>query len=514
MSRTPFPRNTKYDAYWSESTRPSVFGRYVRDARTEADIESANYRDIMARRHVPSRLRAVKLLAKTQPYKLREGKEVPWYDWGDWLRLEAIKGGGAYGLAFSLAYGGRVQQALEEILDQGSAKVFAKRPAPGQTVVVKISQDSSRDPGVISQDGADVRRVLGLNDEFKQSCVREAVLHRYLDGAGCVTLRGTRNAVCVDRVVPDFFWSAMVVDLMSGRRHYVTVMSQAPGAPVRGMRQRYSAQVFLAVERAIASLWIHGVVHADFHDQNMFYDAASGRVTVIDFGFGLRLPAAVSARIRETIPGAIAAGVSTLGELWQPASRSKFGLDIQAYANRVQATRTGLKTVWYNPESRALRVLYAMLPDAERARVPALRQDLWGRPPAPTTPPPQLPPLRVCSGMRRFSQACRDAAARMRRSPSAVVAGPGGSTTTANSTPMAWSPVRRSPSLPAGTPMAWSPYGGGLRQQSQPQRVAFVKDLLHRVGVRGGVAKVRDVARRRCAEIGKRFDQRTQQCVA
>ena len=119
------------------------------------------------------------------------------------------------------------------------------------------------------------------------------------------------------------------------------------------------------------------MVHGDFHTDNVFYDPATRKVTIIDFGFAVVLPSSTTARVRVAMAEGVRAGVRSLGELWREASRSRIGTGLQAYVNRVVHTRLGTK--WYNPDGGALLRLYFRMSSAERAKVPALRARYWGQ---------------------------------------------------------------------------------------------------------------------------------------
>jgi hypothetical protein len=136
-----------------------------------------------------------------------------------------------------------------------------------------------------------------------------------------------------------------------------------------------TAAVYVAVERAVALMWLYGITHSDFHEGNQMYDERSGKVTVIDFGQAVKLSDELTRRVREVTVRAIQGGVRSLGELWLPASKSRYGLDIQAFSNRVRYTRN--RATWYNPDGHALMQLYSRMSSAQRALVPELRRKVW-----------------------------------------------------------------------------------------------------------------------------------------
>ena len=214
----------------------------------------------------------------------------------------------------------------------------------------------------------------------------ESVVHTRLKASPCLTLKGLRP-VCVAKYVPRFFLSGQVVDEVTRTRHYVSLMNVARGVPLDkiinkdGTKRYIRLKQYLAVERAICALWLHGYVHADFHGGNIMLDPRSNGVTIIDFGFGTQLPPNMVNDVRTKVVEAIRAGVRSLGEVWQPSSKSRFGTDMQEYVNRVQYGRMGQPKPgkgWYNPDGHAMMMMYSRLSTQDREKLPEARRRLWG----------------------------------------------------------------------------------------------------------------------------------------
>ena len=286
--------------------------------------------------------------------------------WANWLGT-AI-GQGAYGVAFRCQVNSpAVYNALELVRAASTFWVEYRPVKVGTQVVVKVTRDESRSPtGGVGQ---------GTLDEFALENIKEATLHKHLDEARCLNLWGMAP-LCVSKYVPDLYWAGLVVNQATGRRCYVTVMGVAPGIPVGKFlsgKRSLDAETFLRIERAAAALWSQGVVHADLHKDNMMYDAATKKLTIIDFGFGVLLPPDYTAALRLQLNKAVRDGVRSLGELW--TSTAALGIGIQNYVNRVQR---GRGVPWYNPDGHAAMMLYKRLPPSERLKVAAMRRNLWG----------------------------------------------------------------------------------------------------------------------------------------
>lgn len=302
------------------------------------------------------------------------GRGLVWMPWLLSVRPRPV-GGGAFGKAFELVYAGEVARFLERARQTATFVVDHKQPAAGTRVILKVAADP--------YEGQKIHRQ-GQVDRFSRDSVRESSWHKALDTMPCLKLSGLARGVCTAQHVPDFYWSGMVVDTYTGRRFYITLMGLAPGQPVQTMfAKSMPPEVYVAVERAVVMMWLYGVAHTDFHKGNVMWDTAGRRATIIDFGQGIKLSDALVARLRQTVPKAVAIGVRSLGELWYPPSKSGYGLGIQEYANRVRVTREAndgrtARGMWYNPDGHALMQMYKLVPRASRSRIAVLRRAAWG----------------------------------------------------------------------------------------------------------------------------------------
>lgn len=364
----------------------------------------------------------VPLLASTRVG--RKGKPV---DWAAWLGKPLSSG--AYGTTFRLRYAPNMATLLDQMKRAAAFLIEHRRPAPGSYVVLKVAADQG-------ESGRPPFHSLGRVDEFARESVMESSWHRALNNGACARLPGLAKGVCPSDNVPDLYWSGMVADALQGRRFYVTLMGLAPGVTlgefvngkvVNGRRvapQPLPASLYLAVERAVAMVWTHGIAHTDFHWDNVLVDPATERVTIIDFGQAVGLSPALVSQVRQTLPRAVEAGVRSLGELWQAAGTSAYGVDIKRYTNQVRAGRYGIRrgqATWYNPDGNSLMQLYRKMSAAQRAAVPSMRRTLWGAPGSreplrPTQPSARSASSTVTKAAAKAAERSRKASNRARRS--------------------------------------------------------------------------------------------------
>lgn len=337
--------------------------------------------------HLPDVDRALKAPRGGDPVALRRGR-----GWETWLG-RSIKSG-AYGSAFRLTYDGEVKRRLDAAR-QAASFLLEQTPVPaGARIVVKVARGVYDQGQAVPQTTADL---------FAKESVRESSWHRHLAASGCARVPGAALGVCPQAHVPAFHWAGMVNDALTGKRFYVTVMGVAPGITVDEYvaRRRMTAPLYLAIEHAVVSMWLAGVAHSDFHQGNQLYEPASGTLTIIDFGMSMRLSDALVAQLRAALAPAIAQGVRSLGELWRTPEKSKVGLGVQAYANRLMYTRERQRQralagrgrrvqvntdLWYNPDGHALRQMFNQLSAKDREEVPVRRRLVWGVGPVAAAP--------------------------------------------------------------------------------------------------------------------------------
>lgn len=250
-------------------------------------------------------------------------------------------GEGAYGAAYGLRVTAAAADFFARLLVDGRHRVKRKIPRAFASVVVKVAKGQG-DPA-----------------RFVDDSVREAGVHKYLSTACSKVCK----KVCAP--VPEFYFSAMGSD-----GTYYTVMGVADGGPLaNAIRAGLTAELYVRVERATVSLWLSGVLHADFHAENAFV-GPDGTVTVIDFGFAVLMPPALRKKVEAAVARHVRAGSRTLAEAWDETG-------LTGFADRVHHARDS-RVEWYNPDNKALKDLYNRLSPADAARVPDLRRAAWG----------------------------------------------------------------------------------------------------------------------------------------
>ena len=190
-----------------------------------------------------------------------------------------------------------------------------------------------------------------------KECLTEARLHDWLQQQ-CSTVQG--HKVCAADVIPKFFFGGMVeiylapaqkhwhvmkheaLKSVANRRIFVQVISLARGIPVDDIpKDKLSSKQYVAMEKAIETLWLCGVVHLDFHSNNVLIDTATNKVTILDFGFAQLLPKTTLSKVRQSHPSRTSAD-----DIWY-----KDGLD--AYGKT--ATKLSKEVEWFNPNGKFMR---------------------------------------------------------------------------------------------------------------------------------------------------------------
>ena len=342
---------------------------------------------------------------------LRVAQQSTAWSWAP-LRAEIV-GSGSYGTAFRAAADRPTLNAMKAGM---SRLLFSSMPDAGRTIIIKTGR--------------------AQNDTRVQQSVREAAAHKSLWAAPCPRIPGATRPPCPGEYVPRFYFAGVA----SGAEfapEFVNVMDLAPGVPLEKYlaRRPMTPELYVKLERALAAIWAAGYVHNDAHKGNLMYDARTGRVSVIDFGFVVRLSAGMATAVRDAIARGLASDdTRSLGELWRSGARSAIGVDLTAYANRVMATRNPWMD-FYTPDGNSLMRWYNLLSDAQRAEVPALRRRAWGvggsvspvSTPSPTSRLAAAAAVPLPQGRRSASRsASRSAAARSAAARSAVAAAAAG----------------------------------------------------------------------------------------
>lgn len=270
-------------------------------------------------------------------------------------------GKGAVGTVFRATVRGRLRALLEEFRMRSVSWVEHSIPREGTDVCVKVEElEPHRD----------------MLRGFRRKAVMEATWHVHLLSARAVTLPGCAKPILAADFIPYFYWMGVMPDAHAGHAFSVTVMSCAPGMQVQSQKHILTADAYVRIEQAVASLWLNGIAHGDLHMNNVLYDPRTKHATVIDFGMAVALGTKLRDAVREKVALGIHQGVRSLGEVWLPASSSNpLGANVQAFVDRVMSKRG---YTWIYPDGHALMALYGRVPRGERAAIPHLRHKLWG----------------------------------------------------------------------------------------------------------------------------------------
>lgn len=255
-----------------------------------------------------------------------------------------ILAAGAYGVACKLLAAAPAG-LLDELWDamQSRVGVHVKRSS-GRALIVKFVPIEGKDDLV--------------------TALREARMHSYLSTAS-VPETAQMPAVLGAEVVPEFhFGGAITLDSTptAPPLWFVSVMALAPGKALQShlKSNALTAALFAKIEKAVYSLWLLGVAHADLHDANLMYDSKTRKVTIIDLGFAVKIPGNMVKKLRVTArPDNDAADVYLL---------------IQQYVSSVVYLRDPTLT-FFNPEGRVLRWLYDNVKD--KGAIEKARERVW-----------------------------------------------------------------------------------------------------------------------------------------
>ena len=249
-------------------------------------------------------------------------------------------GKGAYGIVYSLKITPAILAKLQNLTQYGKYRVGSAMPNVGDTVVVKVAKPQGK--------------------TFFDDSVKENIVHQTLSQSKGIMVCGKP----VKASVPGFYFSAF------DGVNYITLMSMARGMDARKYIAKYkpSARGYVKLEKAIASMWLAGYLHGDFHTGNWLADEF-GNVEILDFGFAVVLPPALREKLATTIQEAIQVGAKTLATLGTP-------LGVEAYSNRIMSTRG--YSDWKHSDFRALAAEYNRLSANEKLLVPDLRRQYWG----------------------------------------------------------------------------------------------------------------------------------------
>ena len=206
-----------------------------------------------------------------------------------------------------------------------------------------------------------VIKVVNMNERDGvglRECLTEARLHDWLQNQ-CATVDG--HKVYAADVIPKFFFGGMVdiylapaqkhwhilkhdaLKTVAYRRIFVQVISLARGVPVDTIpKHKLNSRQYVAIEKAIETVWLCGVVHLDLHSRNILIDTATNKVTILDFGFAQLVPKTILSKVRSSHPSKTAADA-----IWYSDGLDAYG------KTAMELLKPRLE--WFNPNGKFMR---------------------------------------------------------------------------------------------------------------------------------------------------------------
>jgi serine/threonine protein kinase len=203
--------------------------------------------------------------------------------------------------------------------------------------------------------------------------VHESQAHRHLT-TRCVSLKCAARPVCARDISPKFYFGG--ADPTA--RLFITVMEFVNGDTLYkylSKRSNITASTYLAIEKAIVTMWLTGIVHGDLHEDNIMISPNGSKAWVIDFGFAVVLPPNRLEALKRVMDDVPNVSESLANSVWYAKNA------LQGYVNSVLAVHRGMD--WYNADGKLLRGMYLKVPANQRSQIKALRRKLWGCKPKP-----------------------------------------------------------------------------------------------------------------------------------
>lgn len=205
---------------------------------------------------------------------------------------------------------------------------------------------------------------------YIKSSLHEAGVHSYLANPTRCTELHCGTKVCTAPVVPKLYGAG--ADTAEGV--FVTVMELVQGPTLntylKDRNQKLDAKTFVLIEKAIASLWMAGVAHADFHSSNVII-TPTGQVKIIDFGMAVVLPKERRQKVRSILARVPHIGGTLANAAWYARNT------LDDYVETIMATRYH-KLPFFNPDGKQLRALFNKVSAKDRMLIPRLRAAAWG----------------------------------------------------------------------------------------------------------------------------------------
>ena len=271
-------------------------------------------------------------------------------------------GEGANGIVYKVSNTESINTKILESYEYATGRIFSSKPYIESDIVIKV----------VNQD-----RNQYDDDEFIQSNVHENLVHKNLSESSLCSLVPNANPVCIADYIPKFYLS--FITKKTKNYQSVTVMNNAGDQTLKNSLENISQKklltLYVQVERATCSMWLAGYIHGDLHTKNIMTTKDDTDPKIIDFGFGVVLPANFKIKIAQFISKIISEGSNrSLGEVWTEISINGTQTLIE-YINTIQLSR---RFPGYNPDSNVLKRMWNKILPSNRKKIPMLRAQLWG----------------------------------------------------------------------------------------------------------------------------------------
>ncbi len=263
-------------------------------------------------------------------------------------------GKGSNGFVYQVDVGNAAaRETLHRLIDSLSNATYGSSLPLSGPVVIKVNVPGKKEDW----------------EQYVRNSAHESAVHKYLASPATCTKLHCGAVACTAEFVPQFY--AAGADTRHGV--YVSVTELIRGATLRKYlkvrKNRLSANTFVRIEKAVASMWMAGIAHADFHTANIM--VTDRGIKIIDFGMTVMLPQSRRAKVQAVLRHVPRVGGTLANAAWYARNT------MDNYVETVIAKRNA-DMPFYNPDGKSLRSLYNRVPTEERGKIKGLRQAIWG----------------------------------------------------------------------------------------------------------------------------------------
>lgn len=228
-----------------------------------------------------------------------------------------------------------------------------------------------------------------------EEAMNDAKAHAYLQSADCVAIKNCATRLCSRKHVPKLYFAAMAADSYHPEELFYIIMMEKVGVVslqeyatrqkipfttnvYRG-KNKLSPETYIQLERAVASLWVNGIMHVDLHPDNILYDPRAKTFFIIDFGFAVYLGPQATQAIRDKISKAMQANVPlhTMTNVTKNQERNVYVRNMLQVPNVMTRLRG---YPYYNPDYVVLKIfdVTAGLDNYQALPYYTQRRTAWG----------------------------------------------------------------------------------------------------------------------------------------